>query len=83
MHDEAATKNNCFLCSLNGREPDNCRIAVPDIHPRQFINGHSARRRSVICKWFDATFPEGNAERELRIEGAKRARATAPRSVGT
>ena len=49
MHDEAATRNNCYLCSLNGREPDDCRIAVPGIHPRQCINGHSAMRKSVIC----------------------------------
>jgi hypothetical protein len=83
--DEAATRNNCYLCSQNGRPLAECCIAVPDSEPREYINGHSRNRARVICKWFDGKFPsnpevdgkEGNAERVAKMKEAGRVRACA------
>jgi hypothetical protein len=75
--DEAATRNNCYLCSLNGRALTECCILVPGSKPREYLNGHSRKRAHVVCKWFDEKYKEGSAERVAKIEEAGRVRKNA------
>jgi hypothetical protein len=75
--DEAATRNNCYLCSLNGRALTECCILVPGSQPREYLNGHSRKRAHVVCKWFDEKYKEGSAERVAKIEEAGRVRKNA------
>ena len=77
---EDETKNNCYLCSLNGRPLAECCIEVPGTigsKPAQFTLGHSRRRKQVVCKWFDEKFSEDDVERKAKLEHAQKARANA------
>jgi hypothetical protein len=75
--DEAATRNNCYLCSLNGRALTECCILVPGSQPPEYLNGHGRKRAHVVCKWFDEKYKEGSAERVAKIEEAGRVRKNA------
>ena len=69
--DEAATKNNCYLCSLNGRALTECCILVPGSKPTQYLNGHNRKRAQAVCEWFDGKYKEGSAERGQGCRGRK------------
>ena len=75
--DEAATKNNCYLCSLNGRALTECCILVPGSKPTQYLNGHNRKRAQVVCEWFDGKYKEGSAERAAKVAEAGRVRGNA------
>jgi len=72
---EDETKNNCYLCSLNGRPLAECCIKVPGTD--EFTPDHSRRKCEVLCKWFDLKFPIGDPERKTKELQAKRVREQA------
>ena len=71
---EDETKNNCYLCSLNGRPLAECCIKFPGTDV--YTSGHSRPNRGVKCDWFDAKFPT-NPERGEKELQAKRVREQA------
>ena len=72
------TKNNCYLCSLNGRPAAECCIEVqPGSKPVQYLNMHDRKGREVTCEWFDTKFPEGDPERKTKKAEAQRVRELA------
>ena len=75
---EEETKNNCYLCSLNGRPAAECCIEVqPGSKPVQYLNRHDRKGREVTCEWFDTKFPEGDPERKTKKAEAQRVRELA------
>ena len=73
--DEAATKNNCYLCSLNGRALTECCILGSE--PREYLNGHGRNRSHLVCKWSDEKYKEGSAERAAKVKEALKVRGYA------
>ena len=78
--DPEATKNNCYLCSLNGRPAAECCVEVPGTigsKPPQYTHGHTRSRAKVVCKWFDEKFVEDHDERKAKLAYAQKVRANA------
>ena len=75
---EEEIKNNCYMCSLNGRPAAECCIEMqPGSKPAAFLNEHGRGRHGVIlCPWFGRKFPD-DAERDTKAKMARRARKQA------
>jgi hypothetical protein len=74
---EEEIKNNCYMCSLNGRPAAECCIEMqPGSKPAAFLNEHGRHRKKLTCKWFGRKFPD-DAERDAKEKVAQRAREQA------
>eukprot|EP01043_Picozoa_sp_COSAG02_P000098 COSAG02_NODE_2_length_75708_cov_87.013953_1_plen_120_part_10 len=71
-------RNNCYLCSLNGRLSTECCIKVPGSKPPQWLNGHNGKKKQVLCKWFDQKFSHEHDERGDRHRGPNQALKSRP-----
>ena len=76
--EEEEVKNNCYMCSLNGRPAAECCIEMqPGSKPAAFLNEHGRGHRGVLlCPWFGRKFPD-DAERDTKAKMARRARKQA------